>query len=109
MNVLLMPIIVLGRWSNAPSSVVDLPEVLTERASCASTLRNQIMFARLHVGLEAVSTHNLMRMRASDKSWIDKRIETLNCELRTREAHHRRSTSLVLRLYCAQQAQRRNC
>jgi hypothetical protein len=57
----------------------DIPEVLTERASCASTLGHQIVFARLHVSLKAVSSYNLMRMWTTDETRIDEGVETFHC------------------------------
>jgi hypothetical protein len=56
----------------------------------------------LHLSLKAVSTHDLMCMRTSFQTRIDKRIETFDCELRASEAHHRRASRLVLRLSSAQ-------
>jgi hypothetical protein len=90
-----------------PWMIFALPEIFTKRASCACTLRNQIMLPRLHISLEAVPTHNLMRMRATHKPRIDKRIKTFNCELRTGEAHHWRATRLVLRPGNTQKGERR--
>jgi hypothetical protein len=68
--------------------VSGLPEVFAKRASRTSTLCNQVMLARLHISLEAVSTHNLMRMWTTNKSRVDEWIEALDCELGACEAHH---------------------
>jgi hypothetical protein len=83
--------------------VSSLPEIFAERASRTSTLRNQIMLARLHISLEAVSTHNLMRMRTTNKSRIDEWIESFDRELGACKAHHRGAT---LRLRAARKNKR---
>jgi hypothetical protein len=57
----------------------DIPKVLTKCASRASTLRHQIVFAGLHVGLKAVSAYNLMRMGTTDETRIDEGIEAFHC------------------------------
>ena len=50
-----------------------------------------------------------MRMRTSDKARIYERIEALDCELRTCEAHHRCAARDVLRLRSTQEGERIEC
>jgi len=69
-------------------TVSNSPKVFAKRASSTCTLCHQIMFSWLHFRREAISTDYLMRMRTSDESGVDKRIQTFDRELRAREAHH---------------------
>lgn len=59
----------------------DSPKVFAKRAACTGALRYQIMLDRLHIGREAVTTNNLMCMRATNKPRVDEGIQTFDCKL----------------------------
>jgi hypothetical protein len=57
------------------------------------------MLARLHVRLETISAHNLMRVRTTNQPRIYERVQALDCELRACKAHHSRAVSSVWDLH----------
>jgi hypothetical protein len=63
------------------------------------------MLPRLHISLEAVSTHDLMCMRTAQEPRIYKGIESFDGELGTGKAHHRCATRIVLRVGGAQKSE----
>jgi hypothetical protein len=73
-----------------------IPEIFAECARSTSAFFYHIIFSRLHFGLEAVSSNDLVRMRASDNSRVDQRIQTFDRKLRTCEAHHRCAATDIL-------------
>lgn len=83
-----------------------IAEVLTESATCACGPSRLIVRNGRHRGIKTVPSNNLVDMWRAYYARVDKRIKTLNNELRTSKSHH---CSLSHRMGGPKQGECQNC
>lgn len=79
-------------------------EVVREGAAGAGGFGGEVVGSWVHGGVKGVTTNDLVKVRGWDGAWRDKRVETVDYQLRALEAHHGHAGYLTDNWLCESQA-----